>query len=114
MSAKSNGEFASLIHAYSFSTLRQKFKHLSSEGHNLLSNLLMYDPKRRISAAEAQEHPYFSYVRSCQSVKSFSLMPSIRENPLPKHPDLFPSFPSQAAGERCVIIHVMSTPSIVH
>jgi cell division cycle 2-like protein len=23
-----------------------------------------------------------------------------RENPLPKHPDLFASFPSQAAGER--------------
>ena len=23
-----------------------------------------------------------------------------REHPMPKHPDLFPSFPSQAAGER--------------
>ncbi|WWC85398.1 uncharacterized protein L201_000261 [Kwoniella dendrophila CBS 6074] len=65
-----------------FSTLRQKFKHLSYEGHNLLSSLLAYDPKRRISAEQGFNHPYFS------------------ENPLPKHPDLFSSFPSQAAGER--------------
>ncbi|KAK6904775.1 hypothetical protein I203_105591 [Kwoniella mangroviensis CBS 8507] len=65
-----------------FSTLRQKFKHLTYEGHNLLSSLLCYDPKRRISAEEAGKHPYFS------------------ENPLPKHPDLFASFPSQAAGEK--------------
>ncbi|WVW81351.1 hypothetical protein I302_103342 [Kwoniella bestiolae CBS 10118] len=65
-----------------FSTLRQKFKHLTYEGHNLLSALLCYDPKRRISAEEAGKHPYFS------------------ENPLPKHPDLFASFPSQAAGEK--------------
>ncbi|WVF66625.1 hypothetical protein IAT40_001365 [Kwoniella sp. CBS 6097] len=65
-----------------FSVLRQKFKHLSYEGHNLLSGLLAYDPERRISAEEGGTHPYFS------------------ENPLPKHPDLFASFPSQAAGER--------------
>ncbi|WWC57663.1 uncharacterized protein I303_100196 [Kwoniella dejecticola CBS 10117] len=65
-----------------FSTLRQKFKHLSYEGHNLLSSLLAYDPERRISAEDGVKHPYFT------------------ENPLPKHPDLFSSFPSQAAGER--------------
>ncbi|ORY26512.1 putative cell division cycle 2, partial [Naematelia encephala] len=65
-----------------FSTLRQKFKHLSSEGHYLLAELLRYDPYRRISAEEAGKHQYFL------------------ENPLPKHPDLFASFPSQAAGER--------------
>ncbi|WVQ82599.1 hypothetical protein IAT38_004729 [Cryptococcus sp. DSM 104549] len=65
-----------------FSALRQKFKHLSYEGHNLLSSLLLYDPERRIDAETAGKHPYFS------------------ENPLPKHPDLFASFPSQAAGER--------------
>ncbi|OWZ70477.1 cell division cycle 2-like [Cryptococcus neoformans] len=65
-----------------FSTLRQKFKHLTYEGHNLLSSLLCYDPERRITAEEALKHPYFS------------------EHPLPKHPDLFSSFPSQAAGER--------------
>ncbi|ORX35008.1 putative cell division cycle 2 [Kockovaella imperatae] len=65
-----------------FSSLRQKFKHLSSEGHNLLTRLLLYDPDRRVSAEEAGKHAYFT------------------ENPLPKHSDLFPSFPSQAAGER--------------
>ncbi|KAK1921394.1 putative cell division cycle 2 [Papiliotrema laurentii] len=65
-----------------FSTLRQKFKSLSSEGHNLLSGLLCYDPERRSTAEEARKHPFFD------------------EHPLPKHPDLFASFPSQAAGER--------------
>ncbi|KAL1408838.1 hypothetical protein Q8F55_005652 [Vanrija albida] len=65
-----------------FSTLRQKFKHLSSEGHYLMTALLCYDPDRRISAAEGYDHPYFG------------------EQPLPKHPDLFPSFPSVASGER--------------
>lgn len=43
----------------SFSTLRQKFKHLSSEGHYLMSALLAYDPARRISAEEGGKHPYF-------------------------------------------------------
>ncbi|EKC98018.1 cell division cycle 2 [Trichosporon asahii var. asahii CBS 8904] len=62
--------------------LRQKFKHLSSEGHYLLSSLLCYDPERRISAEQAGKHAYFA------------------EQPLPKHPDLFPSFPSVASGER--------------
>ncbi|WRT63282.1 uncharacterized protein IL334_000185 [Kwoniella shivajii] len=65
-----------------FSTLRQKFKYLSYEGHNLLSSLLCYDPERRLSAEQGGKHSYFT------------------ENPLPKHPDLFASFPSQAAGER--------------
>jgi len=45
-------------------------------------SLLTYDPERRISAEEALQHSYFS------------------ESPLPKHPDLFGSFPSAAAGER--------------
>ncbi|KAI9632088.1 kinase-like domain-containing protein [Dioszegia hungarica] len=65
-----------------FSVLRQRFKQLTSSGHNLLAGLLMYDPARRLSADEAGKHPYFE------------------ETPLPKHPDLFASFPSVAAGER--------------
>ncbi|WVN88459.1 uncharacterized protein L203_103670 [Cryptococcus depauperatus CBS 7841] len=65
-----------------YSTLRQKFKHLTSNGHGLLSSLLFYNPRRRISAEEGGHHPYFT------------------EHPMPKHPDLFSSFPSQAAGER--------------
>ena len=39
--------------------LRQKFKHLSSEGYALMSALLCYDPKRRLSAEEGGKHGYF-------------------------------------------------------
>ncbi|OCH96513.1 Pkinase-domain-containing protein [Obba rivulosa] len=62
--------------------LRQKFPYLTAAGLDLLSRLLTYDPEKRISAREALQHPYFS------------------ESPLPKHPDLFGSFPSAAAGEK--------------
>ncbi|KAF9270376.1 Pkinase-domain-containing protein [Marasmius fiardii PR-910] len=63
---------------------RQKFQYLTPAGLDLMMSLLTYDPERRISAEEALQHPYFS------------------ESPLPKHPDLFGSFPSAAAGEKCV------------
>ncbi|EMD41778.1 hypothetical protein CERSUDRAFT_120728 [Gelatoporia subvermispora B] len=62
--------------------LRQKFPYLTSAGLDLLSRLLTYDPENRISATEALQHPYFN------------------ESPYPKHPDLFGSFPSAAAGEK--------------
>jgi len=61
---------------------RQKFPYLTSAGLDLLMSFLTYDPERRITAAEALQHPYFT------------------ESPLPKHPDLFGSFPSAAAGEK--------------
>jgi len=61
---------------------RSKFPYLSTNGLDLLMCLLTYDPERRITAEEAMQHPYFS------------------ESPLPKHPDLFSSFPSMAAGEK--------------
>ncbi|KAJ7102238.1 Pkinase-domain-containing protein [Mycena belliarum] len=61
---------------------RQKFPYLTAAGIDLLMSLLMYDPDRRITAEEALEHPYFT------------------ESPFPKHPDLFGSFPSAAAGEK--------------
>jgi cell division cycle 2-like protein len=61
---------------------RQKFPFLTVAGIDLLSSLLTYDSERRISADEALQHPYFS------------------ETPAPKHPDMFSSFPSAAAGER--------------
>lgn len=62
--------------------LRQRFQYMTAAGIDLLMSLLTYDPERRISAEEALQHPYFT------------------ESPLPKHPDLFGSFPSAAAGER--------------
>ncbi|KAF8640862.1 hypothetical protein AX17_000510 [Amanita inopinata Kibby_2008] len=61
---------------------RNKFQYMTAAGIDLLMSLLTYDPERRISAEEALQHPYFS------------------EPPLPKHPDLFGSFPSAAAGEK--------------
>ncbi|KIK28603.1 hypothetical protein PISMIDRAFT_673673 [Pisolithus microcarpus 441] len=66
-------------HAHQF---RQRFPHMTTSGLDLLMSLLTYDPQQRISAEEALRHPYFS------------------ESPLPKHPDLFASFPSAAAGEK--------------
>ncbi|KAH8120089.1 Pkinase-domain-containing protein [Phellopilus nigrolimitatus] len=59
-----------------------KFPYMTAAGLDLLSQMLTYDPERRISATEALQHPYFS------------------ESPPPKHPDLFSSFPSVAAGEK--------------
>ncbi|RXW24760.1 hypothetical protein EST38_g1058 [Candolleomyces aberdarensis] len=61
---------------------RPKFPHLSMNGIDLIMSLLTYDPEQRITAEEALQHPYFT------------------ESPMPKHPDLFGSFPSAAAGEK--------------
>ncbi|KAF9229471.1 Pkinase-domain-containing protein [Gyrodon lividus] len=61
---------------------RQRFQYMSTSGIDLLISFLTYDPEQRITAEEALRHPYFS------------------ESPLPKHPDLFASFPSAAAGEK--------------
>ncbi|EIN13497.1 Pkinase-domain-containing protein [Punctularia strigosozonata HHB-11173 SS5] len=61
---------------------RQKFPYLTNAGIDLMMKLLTYDPERRITAEEALKHPYFS------------------ESPLPKHPDMFGTFPSAAAGEK--------------
>lgn len=49
---------------------------LSNAGFELLTRMLAYDPKQRISAKEALEHEYFS------------------ESPAPKHQDMMPTFPS--------------------
>jgi cell division cycle 2-like protein len=61
---------------------RQKFQYLTTAGLDLMMSLLCYDPDMRLSAEEALQHPYFT------------------ESPLPKHPDLFGSFPSAAAGDK--------------
>jgi len=60
-----------------YSTLRHRFKNLSEQGFDLMNRMLTYDPKKRISARDAIQHPYFS------------------ERPLPKSPDMMPTFPIQ-------------------
>ncbi|KXS13683.1 cyclin-dependent kinase 10 [Gonapodya prolifera JEL478] len=56
-------------------TLRSQFSTISPAALNLLSSMLTYDPKRRISAADALHHEYF------------------RENPRECHPSMIPSHP---------------------
>lgn len=86
------------------SSLRQKFSHIiTSTGIDLLSSLLTYDPEQRLSAEEALKHPYFSclFFSFLSFILKFTLG-QFSESPIPKHPDLFASFPSLAAGEKYV------------
>ncbi|SGY13662.1 BQ5605_C010g05935 [Microbotryum silenes-dioicae] len=76
-----------------YSNLRQTFKYTTAHGLDLMSRLLAYDPEKRISTEEALRHPYFS------------------ESPLPKHSDLFASFPSVANGEKKQMFASPSAPS---
>lgn len=79
--------------------LQQKFQYITAAGIDLMSRLLTYDPEMRISAVDALKHPYFRCVFTLlgSSASSYHLR---SESPLPKHPDLFSSFPSAAAGEK--------------
>jgi cell division cycle 2-like len=81
---------------------RQKFPYLTAAGIDLLISLLTYDPARRITAEEALQHPYFRLVLSSVCFHRSLIYTPESESPLPKHPDLFGSFPSVAAGEKCV------------
>lgn len=84
-------------HAHQF---RQRFQYMTTSGLDLLMSLLSYDPEQRISAEEAVHHPYFRLVLEGSLYQRLIVFRS--ESPLPKHPDLFASFPSAAAGEKCV------------
>ncbi len=45
---------------FPFNNLAEKFPNLSESGLNLLSRFLTYDPSKRITAAKALAHPYFT------------------------------------------------------
>ena len=42
-----------------FNLNTKNFKNVSNEAKDLIKKLLAYDPKERISAAEALQHPWF-------------------------------------------------------
>jgi len=95
---------------------RQRFHHMTTAGIDLLMSLLTYNPEQRITAEEALRHPYFRS-QPLSSINSQANDVRCSESPLPKHPDLFGSFPSAAAGERyvCQVMHigVMLNTSII-
>ena len=53
---------------------------LTESGMDLLTRLLAHDPERRLRADQALHHPYFD------------------ESPRPKHPSMFPTWPSKFEG----------------
>eukprot|EP01132_Coremiostelium_polycephalum_P004518 gene4518-5633_t len=59
-----------------YNNLKLKFPHLTDNCFDLLSQLLTYDPEKRISASDALNHPYFT------------------ESPPPRDPLLMPTWPS--------------------
>jgi len=65
-----------------YNNLRQKFppETLTEAGFDLLNKFLTYDPAKRITAAEALNHPYFS------------------ESPPPKDTALMPTWPAMHEG----------------
>ncbi|KAF8945909.1 Cyclin-dependent kinase 10 [Haplosporangium gracile] len=58
-----------------FNNLKNKFPHITDAARSLLSGLLTYDPKKRLSVKQALAHPYFF------------------ESPPPKHASLLPTHP---------------------
>ncbi|KAF9128695.1 Cyclin-dependent kinase 10 [Mortierella sp. 14UC] len=58
-----------------FNNLKNKFPHITDATRSLLSGLLTYDPKKRLSVKQALTHPYFI------------------ESPPAKHPSLLPTHP---------------------
>ena len=72
--------------------IQAKFPFLTAAGGSLLSSLLSLNPDVRPDCDEVLKHAYFN------------------EDPRPKHPSLFPTFPSKAGQERRRRIESPSAP----
>ncbi|KAK3819631.1 MAG: kinase-like domain-containing protein [Benniella sp.] len=89
--------FASHVPNFSqpYNLLRTRLPYLTENGLDLMSRMLTYDPAKRITAEEALQHPYFT------------------EAPPPKHPSMFPTWPSKS--ERTVKRNASpSAPQAIH
>jgi cell division cycle 2-like protein len=77
-----------------FSTLKKALPMLSDSGFQLIKSMFVYDPSRRISAADALKHPYFS------------------EPPLPMDPALMPTHRPKVEGklDRSAISSILQQP----
>jgi cell division cycle 2-like protein len=64
------------VSSQQYNNLRQKFSALSEHGLSLLKVLLMYDPMKRATAANALQHAYF------------------KASPRPQAESMMPTFPS--------------------
>lgn len=62
--------------------VRAKFPFLTAAGSSLFCSLLSLNPHQRPNAEEVLKHSYF------------------KEDPRPKHPSMFPTFPSKAGQEK--------------
>ncbi|CAM9403977.1 unnamed protein product [Discosporangium mesarthrocarpum] len=78
-------DLMSISHRYN--TLAAMLPHVGKSGVDLLSDMLTYDPEKRLTPREAQRHAYFN------------------DKPYPKSPDMMPTFPTRHGQEPKGLAH---------